>query len=54
MAKIQSVESNIADSVNDWLKSYKFDYKLEQKSLSIEIDKVLDDGFWGRVRHSDT
>ncbi len=30
MAKnIQSVEPNIADLVNGWLKSYKLDYKLE-------------------------
>lgn len=28
MAKIQSVEPNIADLANGWLKSYKRDYKL--------------------------
>lgn len=28
MAKIQSVEPNIADLANGWLKSYKLDYKL--------------------------
>lgn len=45
MAKknIQSVEPNIADLANGWLKSYKLDYKLEQESLNDEIDKALDD-----------
>lgn len=45
MAKknIQSVEPNIADLANGWLKSYKRDYKLEQESLNDEIDKALDD-----------
>ena len=40
MAKknIQSVEPNIADLANGWLKSYKLDYKLEQESLNEEID----------------
>ena len=33
MAKIQSVEPNVADLANGWLKSYKLDYKLEQESL---------------------
>ena len=48
MAKtIQSVEPNIADLGNGWLKSYKLDYKLEQESLSSdsEIDKALHDYF---------
>ena len=27
MAKIQSIEPNIADLANGWLKSYKLDYK---------------------------
>ena len=40
---IQSVEPNIADLVNGWLKSYKLDYKLEQESLNTEIDQALDD-----------
>ena len=40
---IQSVEPNIADLVNGWLKSYKLDYKLEQESLNSEIDQALDD-----------
>ena len=47
MAKntIQSIEPNIADLVNDWLKSYKVDYKLEQESLNTEIDQALNDYF---------
>lgn len=47
MAKhtIQSVEPNIADLVNSWLKSYKVDYKLEQESLNTEIDQALNDYF---------
>ncbi|MCD7855738.1 MAG: SAM-dependent methyltransferase, partial [Clostridiales bacterium] len=43
MAKIQSVEPNIADLCNGWLKSYGLDYKLEQESLNTEIDKALDE-----------
>lgn len=45
MAKesIQSVEPNIVDLVNGWLKSYKLDYKLEQESLNTEIDQALND-----------
>lgn len=39
----QSIEPNIADLANGWLKSYKLDYKLEQESLNEEIDKALDD-----------
>ena len=45
MGKIQSVEPNIADLANGWMKSYKLDYKLEQQSLNTEIDKALDDYF---------
>lgn len=41
----QSIEPNIADLVNGWLKSYKLDYKLEQESLNTEIDKALSDYF---------
>lgn len=41
--KIQSVEPNIADLVNGWLKSYKLDYKLEQESLNDSIDKALNE-----------
>jgi len=43
MAKIQSIEPNIADLANGWLKSYKLDYKLEQESLNGEIDRALED-----------
>ncbi|MBR4635243.1 MAG: SAM-dependent DNA methyltransferase [Clostridia bacterium] len=43
MAKVQSVEPNIADLANGWLKSYKLPYKLEQESLNIEIDQALND-----------
>ncbi len=39
----QSVEPNIADLVNGWLKSYNLDYKLEQESLNTEIDLALND-----------
>ncbi|MCP1660176.1 hypothetical protein [Neisseria perflava] len=41
MAKVQSIEPNIADLANGWLKSYKLDYKLEQESLNSEIDNAL-------------
>jgi hypothetical protein len=40
-----SIEPNIADLANGWLKLYKLDYKLEQESLNSEIDKALDDYF---------
>lgn len=40
---VQSIEPNIADLANGWLKNYKLDYKLEQESLNTEIDKALDD-----------
>ena len=43
MAKVQSVEPNIADLANGWLKAYKLDYKLEQQSLNAEIDQALND-----------
>lgn len=39
--KIQSVEPQVADLVNGWLKSYGLDYKLEQEPLNSEIDKAL-------------
>ena len=46
MAKtVQSVEPNIADLVNGWLKKYNLDYKLEQESLNHEIDVALDEYF---------
>lgn len=40
---IQSVEPNIADLANGWLKNYGLDYKLEQESLNEEIDKALNE-----------
>lgn len=40
---IQSIEPNIADLANGWLKSYHLDYKLEQESLNTEIDQALND-----------
>jgi hypothetical protein len=39
----QSIEPNIADLANGWLKSYKLPYKLEQESVNTEIDKALSD-----------
>lgn len=41
--KIQSVEPNIADLANGWLRKYKLDYKLEQESINTSIDKALAD-----------
>jgi len=42
----QSVEPNIADLANGWMKSYKLNYKLEQESIgNTEIDKALDEYF---------
>ncbi len=38
---IQSIEPNIADLANGWMKSYKLDYRLEQESVNSEIDKAL-------------
>ena len=46
----QSVEPNIADLANGWLKSYKLPYKLEQESLNAEIDKALSDYFTKNAR----
>jgi len=37
----QSIEPNIADLANGWLKSYKLNYKLEQEFLNSEIEKAL-------------
>ncbi|MGB3751844.1 MAG: N-6 DNA methylase [Arcobacteraceae bacterium] len=37
----QSIEPNIADLANGWLKSYGLDYKLEQENLNSQIDKAL-------------
>ncbi len=42
---VKSVEPNIADLANGWLKKYKLDYKLEQEELNTEIDKALNDYF---------
>ena len=44
----QSIEPNIVELANGWLKSYKLDYKLEQeyfwtKENPTEIDKALND-----------
>jgi hypothetical protein len=41
----QSIEPNIADLANGWLKSYKLPYKLEQEQVNTEIDKALSDYF---------
>lgn len=41
--RVQSVEPNIADLVNGWLKKYGLDYKLEQEKLNSEIDKALNE-----------
>lgn len=41
----QSIEPIIADLANNWLKSYKLDYKLEQESLNTEIDTALNEYF---------
>ncbi|MDQ7085670.1 MAG: N-6 DNA methylase [Sulfurovum sp.] len=43
MAK--SIEPNIADLANGWLKSYDLDYKLEQEELTYEIDNALNEYF---------
>jgi hypothetical protein len=40
---VQSIEPNIADLANGWLKEYNLDYKLEQENLNSEIDKALKD-----------
>lgn len=39
----KSIEPNIADLANGWLKNYGLDYKLEQEPLNLEIDKALND-----------
>ncbi|GAF55417.1 restriction enzyme BcgI alpha chain-like protein [Psychrobacter sp. JCM 18901] len=41
----QSIEPNIADLANGWLKTYKLDYKLEQEFLNTEVEKALSDYF---------
>lgn len=54
MAKqtVQSVEPQVADIVNGWLRSYKLDYKLEQESLNTDIDKALKD-YYSKTAGSD-
>lgn len=42
---VKSIEPNIADLANGWLKAYELDYKLEQESLNTEIDIALNDYF---------
>ncbi|WP_114787879.1 HsdM family class I SAM-dependent methyltransferase [Vibrio tetraodonis] len=41
----KSVEPNIADLANGWLKDQKLNYKLEQEKLTTEIDQALNDYF---------
>ena len=41
MAKIQSVEPNVADLANGWLKSYKLDYKLEHRKQKKVVNICL-------------
>lgn len=43
--KVQSVEPNIADLANGWMKTYNLNYKLQQESLNAEIDQALNDYF---------
>lgn len=43
--KVQSIEPNIADLANGWLKIYGLDYKLEQEFLNDEINKALETYF---------
>jgi N-6 DNA Methylase len=42
---MKSVEPNIKELANGWLRSYQLPYKLEQESLNDEIDKALNDYF---------
>jgi hypothetical protein len=39
----QSIEPNIADLANGWMKSYNLPYKLEQETINSEIDNALKD-----------
>lgn len=45
MAKMQSIEPNIVELANGWLKAYQLDYKLEQESVNQQIDNALDNYF---------
>ncbi|HDR3201812.1 VRR-NUC domain-containing protein [Staphylococcus aureus] len=38
---MKSIEPNIAEKGNYWLKKYGLNYKLEQENLNEEIDKAL-------------
>lgn len=42
---VKSIEPNIADLANGWLKSYGLNYKLEQEELNTEIDNALQEYF---------
>jgi len=42
---VKSIEPNIEDLANGWLKSYRLKYKLKQEPLNTEIDKALSDYF---------
>lgn len=39
--KVQSVEPLVADFVNNKLRGYELDYKLEQESINQQIDDAL-------------
>lgn len=41
----KSIEPNITELANGWLKSFNLPYKLEQESLNQEIDNALNDYF---------
>lgn len=41
--KVQSVEPDVADLANGWMKKYKLDYKLEQASLNSFVDNALNE-----------
>lgn len=41
--RVQSVEPDVANLANNWLKSYGLDVKFEQAPLNTEIDKALDE-----------
>jgi hypothetical protein len=41
-AKIQSIEPQVTEIVNGWLKSYGCKYYLQQESMNVEIDAALE------------
>jgi len=43
--KTKSIEPNITELGNNWLKSYGLDYKIEQTNLNYEIDNALEKYF---------